>query len=70
MNVIASLLRLDAPSCGDVLAAQPEAVAFEREDLGVVHEPIDHRGGHVVIAEDLAPDAEGLLLVTMSEARS
>jgi hypothetical protein len=25
------------------------------DDLGVVHEPVDHRGGHDVVAEHLAP---------------
>jgi len=28
------------------------------EDLGVVDEPVDHRGGHDVVAEDLSPAAE------------
>jgi hypothetical protein len=27
---------------------------FEAKDLGVVHEPVDHRGGGDLIAEDLA----------------
>ena len=30
--------------------AEPVAVAFERDDLGVVHEPVDHRGGDDVVA--------------------
>ena len=45
------------------LAAEAVAVAFEAEDVGVVDEPVDHRGGDHVVAEDLAPLAEnGLLL--------
>jgi hypothetical protein len=39
----------------EVLAAQPIAVAFEAEDLGVVDEPVDHRGGGHVVAEDFPP---------------
>ncbi len=39
----------------EVLAAEAVAVAFEGEDLGVVDEPVDHRGGGDVVAEDLAP---------------
>jgi hypothetical protein len=30
-------------------------VAFEVEDLGMMHEPVDHRRGDDVVAEDLAP---------------
>ena len=41
--------------------AVPEAVgvAFEVDDVGVVDEPVDHGGSHVV-AEDLAPPNWGL----------
>src|SRR3954453_7091872 len=45
----------------EVLAAQAVAVAFEREDLAVVDEPVDHRGGGHVVAEDLTPGAERLV---------
>jgi hypothetical protein len=31
------------------------AVAADRHDVTVVDEPIDERGGHHVIAKDLAP---------------
>jgi hypothetical protein len=34
---------------------EPITVALEGEDLGVVDEAIDHRGGGDVVAEDLAP---------------
>lgn len=34
-------------------------VAGEGEDLGVVDEPVDHRGGHDVVGEGLTPTAEG-----------
>ena len=54
----------------EVAVFEAVAVAFEGEDLGVVNEPVDHRGGDDVVAEDLAPGGEGLLLVTISEARS
>ena len=36
-------------------------VALEGDDLGVVDEAVDHRGGDDVVAEDLAPAAEGLV---------
>ena len=53
----------------EVLVLEPVGIAFEVEDLGVVDEPIDHRGGNDVVAEDLAP-ANCLLLVTIIDARS
>jgi hypothetical protein len=43
-------------------------VAFEGDDFGVVDEAIDHGGGNDIVAEDFTP--AGLLLVTMSDARS
>jgi hypothetical protein len=36
----------------------------------VVDEAVDHRGGHDVVAEDLAQRPNGLLEVRISEARS
>jgi hypothetical protein len=39
----------------EVFAAEPLAVALQREDLAVMDEPVDHRGGGHVVAEDLAP---------------
>ena len=45
-------------------------VAGEGEDFGVVHEPVDHGCGDDVVAEDLPQRPKGLLLVTISEARS
>jgi hypothetical protein len=44
-----------------VAVLEPVAVAFEADDLGVVDEAVDHRGGDDVVAEDLAPAAEGLV---------
>jgi hypothetical protein len=44
--------------CGDaakIAALEPVAVAFEGDDVGVVDQPVDHRGGDDVVAEDLAP---------------
>ncbi|GIF49348.1 hypothetical protein Afe04nite_38870 [Asanoa ferruginea] len=46
------------------------AVALERDDLGVVGEAVDHGFGDDVVAEDLAPAAEGFVEVTITEARS
>jgi hypothetical protein len=45
----------------EVLVAQPVAVALESEDLGVVDEPVDHRGGDDLVAADLAAGGEGLV---------
>src|SRR6476661_8169825 len=40
---------------------EPVGVAVEVDDVGVVDKPVDHRGGHDVVAEHLAPPAEGLV---------
>src|SRR5437879_1161805 len=45
----------------EVAVLEPVAVALEGDDLGVVDEAVDHRGGHDVVAEDLAPPAEDLV---------
>jgi hypothetical protein len=39
----------------EVAVLEPVGIAFEAEDLGVMDQPIDHRGSGHVIAEDLAP---------------
>jgi hypothetical protein len=39
----------------EVAVFEAVGVAFEAEDLGVVDEPVDHRGGGHVVAEDFAP---------------
>jgi hypothetical protein len=44
----------------EVAAFEAIAVAFKREDLGVVDEPVDHGGSGDVVAQDLTPRAEGL----------
>jgi hypothetical protein len=41
---------LGADAGVEVLAAQSVAVALEGEDLGVVDEPVDHRGGGQLLA--------------------
>ena len=48
----------DAP---EVSVLESVAVAFEGDDLGVVHEAVDHGGGDHVVAEDLSPSAEDLV---------
>jgi hypothetical protein len=45
----------------EVFALEAVAVAFEREDLGVVDESVDRRDGGDLVAEDLAPGAEWLV---------
>ncbi len=59
-RLLAEVARRGGPRA-EVLASEPVAVAFEGEDLGVVDEPVDHRGGDHVVAEDLAPFAERLV---------
>ena len=54
----------------EVSVLEPVAIAFESQYFGVVNQSVDHGGGHDVVAEDLAPPAEGLLEVTIREARS
>ena len=55
---------------GEVAVFEAVAVAFEREDFGVVNEAVDHRRGGDVVAEDLSQPLKGLLDVTIIEARS
>ena len=45
----------------EVAVFEAVGVAFERDDLGVVDESVDHRGGDDVVAEDLAPGRERLV---------
>src|SRR5947209_20290087 len=45
----------------EVAVLEPVGIAFEAEDLGVMDEPVDHRGGGHVVAEDLAPRRERLV---------
>ncbi len=45
----------------EVAVFEAVAVAFERDDFGVVDEPVDHRGGDDVVAEDLSPGRERLV---------
>jgi hypothetical protein len=45
----------------EVTVFEAVAVAFEAEDFGVVNEPVDHRGGGDLVAEDLAPCPERLV---------
>jgi len=45
---------------GEVAVFEAVGIAFEREDLGVVNEPVGHDGGGGdVVAEDLAPGVPG-----------
>ncbi|OBA46636.1 hypothetical protein A5780_02305 [Nocardia sp. 852002-20019_SCH5090214] len=54
----------------EVAVFEQVAVAFQRDDLGVVDEAVDHGRSDDVVAEDLGPWPKTLLLVTISEARS
>ena len=46
---------------GEVAVFEAVAVALEGEDLGVVNEAVDHRGGGDLVAEDVAPAREWLV---------
>jgi hypothetical protein len=48
----------DAGQCVDAAVAEPVAGAFQREDVGVVDDPVDHRGGDGLVAEHAAPAGE------------
>ena len=39
--------------------AQPVGGAFEGDDVGVVDDAVDHRGGYDLVAEYAGPGAEG-----------
>jgi hypothetical protein len=41
------------------VAFEPIAGAFEAENVGVVHDSVDHGGGDGLVTEDLAPPPEG-----------
>ena len=45
----------------EVAVLEMVAVAFHGDDVGVVDEAVDHRGGDDIVAEHLAP-AAGLLI--------
>ena len=45
----------------EVSVFEPVGVAFEGDDFGVVDESVDHGGGDDVVAEHLAPAAEGFV---------
>ena len=45
----------------EVAVFEPVAVSLQGDDVGVVDEAVDHGGGDGVVAEDLAPAAEGLV---------
>ena len=50
----------ESPQAAEVAVLESVAVSLEGDDLGVVDEAVDHRGGDIV-AEYLAPAAEGLV---------
>src|SRR3954447_22676739 len=54
-------LVFDRRGSGEVAVFEAVGVAFEGEDLGVVDEPVDHRGGGDLVAEDLTPGRERLV---------
>jgi hypothetical protein len=53
----------DRRDASEVAVCEAVAVAFQREDFGVVPESVDHRGGRDLVAEDLAPHTEWLVAI-------
>jgi hypothetical protein len=49
----------DAGEAVDASSAESVAGAFEGEDVGVVDDAVDHRGGDDLVTEDVAPAGEG-----------
>lgn len=45
----------DGGDAAEVSVFDAVAVSFEGDDLGVVHEAVDHGGGHDVVAEHFEP---------------
>ena len=46
---------LAAGAVSEVAVLEPVGIAFERDQFGVVDEPVDHRDRGSVVTEDLAP---------------
>jgi hypothetical protein len=46
-------------SRGGLVLLESVAVAFEADDVGVVDDAVDHRGGDREVAEHVAPAGEG-----------
>ncbi len=42
-----------------LMCSESIAGAFEADDVGVVDDAVDHRRGHCLVAEDVAPAGEG-----------
>jgi hypothetical protein len=46
------LISYGGGNAAEVAVLEAVGVAFEVDDVGVVDEAVDHRGGHDVVAED------------------
>ena len=58
MVLVCLVLGPDAEEAVDAAVAKPVAGAFESENVGVVDDPVDHRGGDGLVAEHGAPAGE------------
>lgn len=58
MLLVCRILGSDAGEAVDASSAEPIAGALEGEDVGVVNDAVDHRGGDGLIPEDPAPTGE------------
>src|SRR6266542_2896363 len=54
----------------EVAAFEPVAVALERDDGGVVDQPVDHGRGDHGVAEDLAPAIWGWVMFVVEDPGS
>ena len=70
MVLVCRVLGSDAGQGVDAAVAEPVAGAFEGEDVGVVDDAVDHRGGDGLVAEHAPQPENGRLEVRISEACS
>ena len=52
------------------MASHPVAVAADVDDVTAVEQPVEQRGGHYLVAQDVSPLLEALFEVTTVEACS
>ena len=64
MFLVCLVLGSDAGEAVDAAPAESVAGAFQREDVGVVDDAVDHGGGDDLVAEHAGPAEKGRLLVS------
>ena len=58
MCLVCLVLGSDAGEAVDACVAEPVAGSFEGEDVGVVHDPVDHGCGDGLVTENRSPAGE------------